>query len=282
MDKTDLSMSYFMKKFYTILYKEFNITNITTTTTTDLIPISITRNEDVNTIKNMRIIYRISETHGINKIKHDQINKRDYLIHFLKIFCGYDIHIICDNITDKMYNWICSLIPDTNISRTSLNNSRSFIFAVNYAITNFDKNDRIYFAEDDYIYKTNAPLIINEGLDIADYSSGYDHPDKYINHCDGGPNPFIENGGELTRLLLTKNSHWKYTNSCCMTFATTISQLIVDYDIFIKHCQTNIPNDFNIWTELINNSQRKLVSCIPGISTHGELKWLSPLVEWTV
>ena len=95
-------------------------------------------------------------------------------------------------------------------------------YAVNYALKTFDLHEVVYFAEDDYIYKKNAPTIILEGLQVGDYSSGYDHPDKYINKKDGGPNPFIEDGGELTRVLLTKSSHWKLTNSCCMTFAVKL------------------------------------------------------------
>jgi transaldolase len=40
-----------------------------------------------------------------------------------------------------------------------------------------------------------------EGLDISDYVSGYDHPDKYIDSDQGGDNPFIKDGGEITRVL---------------------------------------------------------------------------------
>jgi len=32
--------------------------------------------------------------------------------------------------------------------------------------------------------------------------------------------------------------------------------------------------------DLIHKRNRKLVSCIPGVSTHGETNWLSPFVDW--
>ena len=47
-----------------------------------------------------------------------------------------------------------------------------------------------------------------------------------------------------------------------------------------KHCGGKHPYDFELFTELINKQHRKIVSCIPGVSTHGETQWLSPLIDW--
>ena len=154
------------------------------------------------------------------------------------------------------------------------------MFSLNYVIAHFNDNEKIYFAEDDYIYKEEAPKIIEEGIDIADYSSGYDHPDKYINSNEGGPNPFIKNGGELTRVILSKSSHWKVTNSCCMTFATKVQTIKQDYEIFKNYCSTTHPYDFQIFCDLYKKKGRRLVSCIPAVSTHGETQWLSKFVDW--
>ena len=164
--------------------------------------------------------------------------------------------------------------------RTYLSNSGAFLHAVNYAITHFNDSDKVYFAEDDYVYTKKAPIVIEEGLNIADYSSGYDHPDKYINHSEGGPNPYISGGGELTRVLITSSSHWKYTISCCMTFATTVKTLKNDIDVYRKYCGQHIPNDFRMFVELIEGRKRKLVSAIPSVSTHGETAWLAKFVDW--
>jgi len=227
----------------------------------------------------MKILYRISNS-GNSKVKPDYVNAKTIFLHFLRIFKEHDIYVIADNLNDDNYVYICNHFPKERIFRTKLSNAGAFLYAANYAIQNFKESDVVYFAEDDYIYKREAPRIIEEGLTIADYSSGYDHPDKYINHSEGGPNPFISDGGELTRVLITKSSHWKLTNSCCMTFATTVKTVKEDLEIYKKFCSTGHPHDFPMFCELIGQKKRKLVSSIPGVSTHGESKWLSKFVDW--
>ena len=225
----------------------------------------------------MKIIYRISDG-GYNKIKPHYVSKRGVFLHFLKVFKTYDIYVVADNVSSDTYDFLLSYISPEKLFRTSLNNAGAFMFSVNFAINMFSDKDKVYFAEDDYIYTRNAPQIIEEGLSIAEYSSGYDHPDKYINYSDGGPNPFISEGGELTRVLISENSHWKNTNSCCMTFATTVKTLKRDYDVYMKHCSTTHPHDFEMFCELTKYSS--LVSCIPSVSTHGENMWLAKFIDW--
>ena len=227
----------------------------------------------------MKIIYRISD--GINnKNKPDFVTKKDIFMHFIKVFVSYDIYVIADNVSDDTYHFICSYIDSKNIMRTSLSNSKSFLYGVLFVLNNFSDNEKIYFAEDDYIYTKNAPQIIEEGLDIGDYSSGYDHPDKYMNYDSGGPNPFIAEGGEITRVLVSKNRHWKLTNSFCMTFATTVKIIREDLPIYQKYCNESYPLDFPMFIDLITINKRKLVSCIPAVSTHGETQWLAKFVDW--
>jgi hypothetical protein len=226
----------------------------------------------------MKIIYRISDG-GNPKLKPNYVTKKGCFLHFIKIFKDYDIFVIADNISLKTYEFLSSNISPDKIIQTSLGNAKSFIFCNEFALKMFKENEKVYFAEDDYIYVKHAPKIIEEGLDIAEYSSGYDHPDKYINHNEGGPNPFIFHGGEETRVLITKNSHWKFTNSCCMTFATTIKTIREDIEIYKKYCDVH-PLDFQMFTELIHQKKRRLVSCIPGVSTHGETQWLGKFIDW--
>ena len=226
----------------------------------------------------MKILYRISDG-GYNKLKPYYVTKKGCFLHFLKIFQNYDIYVFADNVNEDTYQFLQEYIDSKKIVRTSLSNAGSFMYVLNFAIQNFNENEKIYFAEDDYIYTQDAPKIIEEGLDIAQYSSGYDHPDKYMNHIEGGPNPFVINGGELTRVILTKNRHWKITNSCCMTFATTINTIKEDLEIFKKHCSTTHPYDFEIFRNLYKKG-RRLVNCIPAVSTHGETQWLSKLIDW--
>ena len=65
-----------------------------------------------------------------------------------------------------------------------------------------------------------------------------------------------------------------------MTFAAFVSTLKKDKNIFWKWTNTKHPFDFQIFTELRLRKRRRLLSVIPGYSTHGETKWLSPLMEW--
>ena len=160
---------------------------------------------------------------------------------------------------------------------TSLGNSQSFLFAMNYALSNFREDDAVYFLECDYLHLPSSSYILEEGLTISDYVTGYDHPDKYIN---GGPNPYILEGGEQTRVLLTKSSHWKLTNSTTMTFLVKIKTLCEDRDIIEQHCGGSTPCDFDLFCKLIQNKGRKLVSPLPGISTHMETEHLTPLIAW--
>ena len=227
----------------------------------------------------MKVIYRISDK-GNQKVRPPYVTPCNCFLHFINIFKGCDVRVIADNVEDTTYNFLLSYVEKDKIIRTSLLNGGSFIFAVNYAIANFADDEKIYFAEDDYIYTKDAPQIIEEGLTIADYSSGYDHPDKYHNHDEGGPNPFISGGGEQTRVVITQSSHWKFTNSCCMTFATTVKILKEDNEQYMKYCGGKYCGDFALFCDLLQTKQRKLVSCIPSVSTHGESFYLAKFIDW--
>jgi hypothetical protein len=226
----------------------------------------------------MKVLYRISDG-GYNKIKPHYITKQGCFLHFLKIFQNYDIYVFADNVNEETYQFLQKNIDSSKIIRTSLSNAGSFMYSLNFAINNFSDEEKIYFAEDDYVYTQEAPKIIEEGLSIAQYSSGYDHPDKYINRNEDGGNQYVVKGGELTRVLITDSRHWKVTNSCCMTFATTVKIIKEDIEIFKKHCSTTHPYDFEIFRDIYKKG-RRLVSSIPAISTHGETRWLSKFIDW--
>ena len=227
----------------------------------------------------MKVLYRISDSsHKSNK--PDFVNdKKKMFIHFMHIFRDHDIYIFPDNVCQDTYDFIEKHKGRHTVHRIALGNADSFLFTAQYALEHFNDNDVIYFAEDDYIYLKHAPNILLEGIQLAPYVSCYDNPDKYINACDGGPNPFIEGGGELTRLMKTANTHWKYTNSCCMTFATTVKTLKEDYDVMQFHCRQEIPNDFLMFIDL-GRKGKTLVSCVPGVATHGQYGLFSPFVNW--
>jgi hypothetical protein len=210
----------------------------------------------------MKAIYRISDS-GYKKNKPYYVKNRNVFLHFLTVFKNHDIYLFADNVSEETYLFLTNHVNPNKIIRTSLSNAGSFMFALQYAMDHFQDEDKVYFAEDDYIYTNNAPTIIEEGLDLGQYSSGYDHPDKYINHSEGGSNPFVAEGGELTRVLVSKSSHWKFTNSCCMTFATTVKILKKDLAVFQKYCSGTHPHDFQLFCELIQSKKGNWLALYP-------------------
>ena len=252
--------------------------------------------------RKLRVIYRISNnSYSKEKLWGDK-NKEICLGKMLDQFWGWsdvvNIHIIKDNVTDPhTINFIDeliehakyqqSLLPDPSYTAvittedTNLGNAQSFWHAYRNAIDvkNFSSaDDVVYLLEDDYFHLNGSFHCLMEGIERADYVSLYDHPDKYINRIDGGDNPYIENGGEVTRLILTDSSHWKLTNSTTMTFAAKIKTLIRDFDIWQRHTSNgNHPNDFGAFIELRQRGA-SLITPVPGLSTHTELKYLTPFV----
>jgi hypothetical protein len=229
----------------------------------------------------MKIYYRISN----NSFKKERLlnaTKIKCLTNFLSSF--YDginsIEIIADNVTDIDLQEKLTGLNDGRgivVKYTSLGNVQSFKHVFNKALE-LDPNEYVYFVEDDYFHRENSSKVMLEGLECADYVTLYDHPDKYWDNAD---NPFIECGGEVTRVILTESTHWKLTNSTTMTFASKVSTLLEDKEIFYKGLIDDYPKDFHIFCMLRDIKNRSLISPIPGYSTHGEVKYQAPLIDWS-
>jgi hypothetical protein len=97
----------------------------------------------------MKVIYRISDG-GHNKEKPYYVNKRDTFLHFIKIFEGYDIYVVADNISDDTYKFLLNYININRIARTNLGNTGSFLASIQIAMDLFSDDDRVYLAEDDF------------------------------------------------------------------------------------------------------------------------------------
>jgi len=227
----------------------------------------------------MKIIYRISDS-GYNKVKPKYINNRNCLWNAVNIFQGVDFEdwtVIADNVSEETDVIIQSYIPRECIDYVSVGHGAgTFNLALDKALT-FDDNEIVYFIENDYLHLPGSKRIIEEGLDEigADFVSLYDHPDKYID----GANPYVQGGGEMTRVMLSKSSHWKVTNSTTMTFASKVKTLRKTENILREYTQGSYPRDFDMFVHLYN-SAHYLVTPIPGYSTHGETAWLTPLINW--
>jgi len=208
----------------------------------------------------IKIIYRISDNRNGDTLI-ESISKRHCFLNFIKVFDTTDLVVIADNAKQETIDFIRSHVSDVHL--TSLGNSKSFLYALSEALK-YDDADAVYLVEDDYLHLAGSLKIIQEGLARADYVSLYDHLDKYI---DTGQNPFVSDGGENTKVILTNSTHWKYTNSTTMTFAARVETLRQDQDIFAQHCISGAPRDFQIFYAL-SKKGRKLITPIPGRSTH--------------
>jgi hypothetical protein len=221
----------------------------------------------------MKIIYRISDT-GYNKVKPSYISNENCLRNATKIFNQVEWLVIADNTsspTDEMILKYQSNITKVNIGH----GAGTFNLALDEALK-LDDKEVVYFLENDYLHKSNSLKILLEGINIgADYVSLYDHPDKYID----GANPFVEGGGEYTKVFLSESCHWKLTNSTTMTFASKVKTLREDESILRKWTDTTHPHDFQMFLEL-RDKGRSLITPLPGYSTHGETAWLTPLINW--
>ncbi|MDX2191524.1 MAG: hypothetical protein SFY32_16855 [Bacteroidota bacterium] len=234
----------------------------------------------------MKTLYRISDG-GYKKEKLEFADKFYCLENYLKVFGSQGLIVFADNVKDETFARL-STYPIQLIRTNEGSSAQSWKYVAKYALQNFDLDEIVYFLEDDYLHKENAPKAIKEGLEIADYVTLYDHPDKYIDGTKGG-NHLVVDGGEQTKVFLTKSSHWKQTNSTTMTFACKLQTLKDDFDIWDKYTQGSLPNDDLIFYRLQSlkklkfkffGKNRKLISPIPGYSTHVEKAYLSPLIDW--
>lgn len=235
----------------------------------------------------IKTLYRISDG-GYKKDKLEFADKFYCLENFLKHFDAKSTVFFADNCKPETLQKLKQYQDLTIIESNKGSSAQSFRMVAQYALDNFTDETIVYFLEDDYLHKTGAAKAIQEGLTIGDYVTLYDHPDKYINKIDGG-NPLVANGGELSRVLLTNSSHWKQTNSTTLTFACKMKTFKQDWPVFEKYSRGTLPNDDLIFYKLqslkklkfkLFGLNRKLVSPIPGFSTHIEKKWLSPLIDW--
>ena len=64
-----------------------------------------------------------------------------------------------------------------------------------------------------------------------------------------------------------------------MTFASTVRMLKYAEKTLRRYTSETYPRDFEMFTEL-SIAGLAVVTPIPGYSTHGESRWLSPLINW--
>jgi hypothetical protein len=188
-----------------------------------------------------------------------------------------EVHLVYDNASMPLQDHFISKINhDFNIVEfKGGNDAQSFLNLLNYVKNlNIPENDIIYFLEDDYIHVQGWVNIMIEGFSYtdADYITLYDHKDKYfpqvISYLD-------------SKILVTPSIHWRTTPSTTNTYACKSSTLNNHFNIHVKYCDLvdKWTKDHDKFTELLNNGSN-LLSCVPGLSTHVESQFLSPIIDW--
>lgn len=210
----------------------------------------------------MKLFYRISDK-SYEKPKLPGANKEICLMNFVSVFKDFifnesNLTIIADRCDRKTIGMLNS--SGFNVVITDKGNAGSFLVAMQMAL-DFSDDEIVYFCEDDYLHLHNSCKLINEGLKRSDYVTLYDHPDKYTRHY---------NGGEYSKVIKTDSSHWRFTASTCMTFATKIKTIREDKDIWLEHTSGNHPWDHKIFVDL-GKKGRKLAVSIPGAACHTDL-----------
>lgn len=141
-------------------------------------------------------------------------------------------------------------------------NAGSLRATLELAIEENQEDELVYFCEDDYLHIDKSPDLLQQGIKRADYVTLYDHPDKYTS---------CYNGGEISKVIKTESSHWRYTTSTCMTFGTKVKTLKEDIEVWKEFTSESHPHDHFIFKKLTEIKRRRLAVCIPGAACHTDL-----------
>ncbi|MEA9604640.1 hypothetical protein VC159_09275 [Polynucleobacter sp. JS-JIR-II-c23] len=223
--------------------------------------------------KKLTIFYRISDA-GYPKLKASYINNENCLKNALHTFplirCNWNV--VADNCSTETLGMIRRYIPEKSIKEVSIGHGAGTFNLTLDMASKLDNEEPVYFLENDYMHRPESLDAIIEGLTIADYVTLYDHPDRYNVNC-------LINYQAKSQISVTSKSHWRKIFSTTMTFATLAGQVKVDKEIFLKWTKSKHPYDEEIFNDL-NFLGRTLVSPMPSLSTHGDIDYLAPLIDW--
>jgi hypothetical protein len=236
----------------------------------------------------MKAYYRLSDN-GYNKLKPDYINNQNCFSNFFVswgINYARDVTVFLDCVTQENYLKLITFMNEKwgklspNFERTNAGSSAAgFVMCLNEALKLPDE-EIVYFVEGDYVHKPNIQESLLDGFSTgAHFVTLYSHKDKWIPASKGG-NPLIgEDGAEITKVYLGSKYAWMLTNSTTCTWASKVKTLKETETILRKHTSGTYPHDMEMFLELRKNGYGLIQPVPPSLSTHGELKWLAPLLK---
>jgi hypothetical protein len=166
---------------------------------------------------------------------------------------------------------------DRVVEYTGGSDAASLLFCLDYIQKqNLDDDDIVYIVEDDYLHNLGWEDVLTEAFESfdVDYVTLYDHNDKYIL-------PAYDT--LQSKILYTKSVHWRTAPSTCNTYAAKWKTLQRHWNTHIKYClpeHTHGGYDHTKFLDLWSQGSN-LISPIPGYSTHCEMPFVSPIVDWS-
>lgn len=151
--------------------------------------------------------------------------------------------------------------------------SGSFLKMLEYVLAlDLNLNTIVYFLEDDYLHKPGWVDVLFEGFSLpADYVTLYDHRDKYSAY------PKL-----TSQIFVTPSCHWRTTPSTTNTYAMRFSTLKEDQKIHRRFSLgRKVTADHNKFC-FLGKKGRRLISSMPGWSTHADPEFLSPCIQWEI
>jgi hypothetical protein len=217
-------------------------------------------------------ILRVSDKR--NPINFHGITRNDCIKNFIKVFGSQYTIVLADNCNAETIAFLKEL-GFTDIRESSLGKTESFKNMLNIVCTELDENEIVYMCEDDFIHMPESVGYINEGLALGNYVSLCDSLDKYVIK---GPNPFIDDGKEIVKLMLSLSTHWKFPTTINFVCAVPVKILKEDRPIIEKNIKDKV-DIYNASFDIIIERNRQFVTCIPGKATECSNLY-SPFIDW--
>jgi|688.fasta_scaffold402261_2 hypothetical protein len=138
---------------------------------------------------------------------------------------------------------------------------------------NYGDDELIYTLENDYLHTSNWVANVRDIFNSKipfDYLTLYDHGDKYeYNH--GFSRRYIDLN---SKIYACNKIHWRTIPSTCFSFITSPITIKRDAKIFKNF------HDMKAFIILRYFKRRRLLSAIPGQSTHCMSDYLAPTIDW--
>lgn len=223
----------------------------------------------------INIFYRHYNANITNQSSKHRPNWFDYEICFVNLIetiknKNIELHVIFDG-ENYEENFIHKYESNFKLHKiTEGSDFKSFIKTWNIVKSlNIGNNELIYFLENDYLHTENW---VDKVIDFFsknndfNYLSLYDHLDKYV---------FEYYSNLQSSIIISKTHHWRTTPSTCGSFIVTKKLFDEDYDV-----HTSFEGDQHKFIKLTTEKNRKILTPIPGLSTHCSYELHSPTINW--